>query len=369
MGFPIPLAATERWLVFRIVSQAPVSKSSWIIAVGLAAVACWLFSACTPDSSVPDTSIIDGSTMGTSYSVQLPRLPAGLPVEDIKHQIDAMLDRINMSMSSYRQDSELSRFNNNRQSAWFGVSPPLFDVLREAQRISRTTNGALDVTVAPLVDLWGFGPSERRGRPPSQQAIDDRLTAVGYQWLQLRPSPPAVRKTLPGLHVDLSAIAKGYAVDRLAGFFDGLGVQNYLVEIGGEIKARGVNARGRHWRVAVERPADGRRSVHAVVEIKDAGLATSGDYRNYFQQAGRRYSHTIDPRTGRPVVHDLASVTVVAASAMSADAWATALLVLGPEAGYRLAEVEGIAALMIIRSDDGFENRQTGAFRQYLVAE
>ena len=185
----------------------------------------------------------------------------------------------------------------------------------------------------------------------------------------MRSSFVAIRKDLPDLYVDLSAIAKGYAVDALAGHLQALGINDYMVEIGGEIQAKGRNARDRFWRIAIEKPSTGFRSLHTVIELDGVGIATSGDYRNYFEKGGRRYSHTIDPMTGHPVTHKLASVTVANPSTMQADVMATALMVLGPQAGYRFAEEHKLAAFFIVKSEDGFYDKATAAFGQYLASE
>jgi thiamine biosynthesis lipoprotein len=221
------------------------------------------------------------------------------------------------------------------------------------------------VTVGPLVNLWGFGPGRGEDRVPSATEVEEARARVGYARLEVRDPPPAVRKAIPDLYVDLSAIAKGYGVDRVSEYLESQGVGRYLVEVGGEVRGRGRNARGTPWKVAVERPAEGERAAYAVVEVDGVGVATSGDYRNFFEKDGRRYSHTIDPATGRPVTHALASVTVVSDTCMTADALATGLNVLGPEAGYALAEREGIAALFIVREGQGFARRATAAFARY----
>lgn len=325
-------------------------------------VAFWLLSACGSSNTEHRLIEISGNTMGTSYSIKLRELPGDLPAAALRREIDSILDRINRRMSTYIEHSELSLFNRSRQTAWFDISPELAGVLREARHVSAVTGGAFDVTVGPLVDLWGFGPAAADDQIPSRQQISETRQRVGYERLELRDSPPALKKHRPDIHVDLSAIAKGHAVDKLAGYLDTLGIEDYLVEIGGEIKARGGNAKGNVWRIAIEKPSTAGRAVHMVIELKDAGLATSGDYRNYFELEGRRYPHAIDPASGRPVSHRLASVTVIDGSVMRADAWATALLVVGPDAGFQLAEAQGIAALLVIRTENGFENRATTAF-------
>jgi thiamine biosynthesis lipoprotein len=247
------------------------------------------------------------------------------------------------------------------------ASQGLLKVLEVAQETSRLSDGAFDVTVAPLVNLWGFGPGPMRDGIPDQDQIRSALARVGYQRLHLRSEPPGIRKERPDLVVDLSAIAKGYGVDLVAEHLDALGLENYLVEIGGEVWGKGHNARGTPWRIAIEKPSPAQRSVYAVVRLDGRGIATSGDYRNFFEQQGQRFSHTIDPTSGRPVIHDLASVTVLSPTVTRADALATALLVLGPEQGYRLAEQQGLAALFIIREGDGYKEKQTRLFEQFRV--
>jgi thiamine biosynthesis lipoprotein len=310
---------------------------------------------------------ISGMTMGTSYHVKLAGMPAGVYKDSLGKQINSLLDDINARMSTYDPDSELSRFNFSDSTDWVDSSAELVAVVKEAVRVSTLTDGAFDVTVAPLVDLWGFGPEARPEQIPSPAQIAAATERTGYSHLGARDLPPSIRKDLPGLHVDLSAIAKGYAVDRVAELLESTGIDNYLVEIGGELRGRGHNATGSHWRIGIEQPSFTSRSVHTVITIDDVGIATSGDYRNYFEREGVRYSHTINPRTGRPIDHELASVTVVDSSAMTADALATALMVLGPEEGYRLAERENIAACFIIRASDGFVDRKTPSFEPHLA--
>jgi thiamine biosynthesis lipoprotein len=223
--------------------------------------------------------------------------------------------------------------------------------------------------VGPLVNLWGFGPAATREQPPSREDITRAKQSTGFAALMLRETPPAVRKYAEGMYVDLSAIAKGYAVDRVSLLLDAHDIGNYLVEVGGELRARGRNARGNKWTVAVESPLANQRSPRRLLYLQDQAVATSGNYRNFFEYAGQRYSHTIDPRTGAPVTHDLASVTVVGQSAMTVDALATGFTVLGPDAGFDLAVQQGVAALFITRTDDGFTERSTPSFSELLAAD
>jgi thiamine biosynthesis lipoprotein len=304
-----------------------------------------------------------GATMGTTYSVQIPEDPAvAFDRAALAERIKALLAEINALMSTYQPDSELSRFNASASTDWIPASPELVAVIAAAQEVSRASDGAFDATVGPLVNLWGFGPRVTADALPTDAEIAAARALVGWQKLRLRDEPPALRKARPDLYVDLSAIAKGYAVDRVAEVLEAAGITNYLVEIGGELRGRGVNGRGEPWRIAIERPDTERRAIFRVVALQDLGMATSGDYRNFFEVDGERYSHTIDPASGRPVGHRLASVTVLADAAMDADAWATALLVLGPERGMALADAQGIAALFIEHAADALRATASQAF-------
>jgi thiamine biosynthesis lipoprotein len=304
--------------------------------------------------------------MGTTYAVKLYH-DSAVDVGALKSRIDARLERINNLMSTWRTDSELSRFNSSRDTGWFAVSAETARVVEAARAISALSGGAFDVTVGPVVNLWGFGPGRGEAGPPSEQRIAEAMRGVGYQLLAVRSSPAALRKKLPDLYVDLSAIAKGFAVDDLARLLDDRGFQSYLVEIGGELRARGSKPDGSTWKVAIERPLPGERSVQVVVALRENAIATSGDYRNYLEKDGKRYSHTINPRTGRPIAHGLASVSVITESAMRADALATAIMVLGPEAGYRLAVREALAVQLIFRSGNRLQVRATPEFERYVL--
>ena len=308
-----------------------------------------------------------GSTMGTTFSVKIVDPPAYLDLVALQAEIQAALDDINQTMSTYIEDSALSRFNASASTDWQDVPGELCHAIEAAGVVSGFTGGAFDVTVSPLVDLWGFGPPDSNDEPPADEVIDATMDDVGYMKLEVDCSVPAMRKTLPGVSVDLSAFAKGHAVDLVSELLNVHGLPDYLVEIGGEMRMRGLNAKQEHWVIAVESPRHSERSVQVVVNLTNAALATSGDYRNYFEHDGTFYSHTIDPRTGRPVSHDAASVTVVADTAAFADAAATALLVLGPDQGLALADRENIAALFLLRSGEKFEERMSQSFQAKVL--
>ncbi len=314
----------------------------------------------------PAQATMHGLTMGTSYTVEL-----AAPLDDIartrlRQRIEVELAAVNRSMSTYDPGSELSAFNRREDLLWGAASPGLLEVLDSASRISAATQGAFDVTVGPLVDLWGFGPEYRPRRVPSDTAIERARDRVGYRHVQTDPSARAIRKTNRHTQLDLSAIAKGYGVDRVAMVLEREGIEDYLVEIGGELRARGTAAAGKPWRVGIERPVEGQRLIGEVVALGNRAIATSGTTRDFFEEAGRHYSHCIDPSSGRPVEHPPMAVSVVADTTMEADGWATALLVLGPERGYALAQARGLAALLVTASGPRFDSHMTDAFRGHL---
>ena len=309
---------------------------------------------------------LNARTMGTSYSVKVSSLPPELPTEQLRKEIRDSLERINAQMSTYLEDSELSLFNASRSTEWQPVSQALYQVLASARKVSELSHGAFDVTVGPLVNLWGFGPDPMTFTAPDPQLIEQKRKQIGYKLLSLRAEPVAVKKTIPELYIDLSSIAKGYAVDRIGELLEAHDIGDYLVEIGGEIRLRGHNLSGKPWRIAIEKPTPEQRMIQKIVPITNVAMATSGDYRNFFEVEGVRFSHTIDPRTGRPITHKLASVTVLRETTMEADALATAFMVLGPREAPKLAEREHIAALFIIKTEQGFDELSTSTFSEII---
>lgn len=324
-----------------------------------------LLSACDSKQRLPQYEL-GGSALGTTFNVLLVAPPDNLSKEELQANIIAKLEEIDRLASTWRDDSELTQFNRNAKTDWIDTSLEFCESIASALEISRLTDGAFDVTVGPLVNLWGFGPGGDVSEPPSESALRAVLADVGYEKLQTRCDVPAVKKRSASLYVDLSGWAKGYAVDRVADLLDENELRDYLVEIGGELRVSGNNAEGLKWAVAVEAPSTSERTPHSVLRLTDTGVATSGDYRNYFEHEGQHYSHTIDARSGRPVTHALAAVTVVNPSAAVADAMATALLVLGPADGPQRAEELGIAAYFLIRTATNFETVKTGSFEQLL---
>ena len=322
----------------------------------------------------PRELTLSGPAMGAVYTVKI--VEADVQPAAIRLAIDKVLARIDEQMSGYRPDSQIARFNAAETLEWVPVSDELAEVIAISQTVSAQSGGAFDVTVAPLVSAWGFGPegsSDSRSQAPPLDRSDelalDRLRArIGHEKLHVRSSPAALRKEAADLAVDLNGVAPGYAVDQIAERFERMLLTNYMVELGGEVRARGRNAQGEPWRIAVERP-HAEQTPYAIVQLEDAAVATSGEYRQFYLRDGQRYSHTIDPRTGRPVAHALASVVVIAPRAAYADAWATAYNVLGEEEGYALASKLHMAVMFIVARGNALSHRMTPEFERYVARE
>ena len=314
-----------------------------------------------------DVSRLAGRTMGTSWHISYLPDDRSPSAEQLQEGIGQVLAGINASMSTYHRDSEISRFNKSETGEWFPISPDFYQVLEAALLIGEASRGSYDVTVGPLVDRWGFGPGHQAPEIPPGAEIQDLLERVGQGKLQIDPTVPALLKPVQ-LSLDFSSIAKGYAVDRVAEYLAAQSIANFLVEIGGEIRASGRSGRGDPWRIAIEQPDAGAQDVAQVVILTDVAVATSGDYRNFFEHDGKRYSHSIDPHKGFPIEHDLVSVTVIHASAMLADGWATAFTVLGEVNAMEVAQEQGLAVYFIRREGDHFLSSYSDAFGQYLQA-
>lgn len=307
-------------------------------------------------------TVITGETMGTSYRLVLSTSLADDEMDDVKSEVDAALDRLEDQMSTWRPDSELSRFNQSRSTEWQAVSSDTAFVVSEARRIWKLSDGAFDPTVAPLIKLWHFAEAPGEPTLPDDDAIKQALESTGFDQLDVRVSPPALRKKKTELQLNLSAIAKGYAVDVISDLLTGRLSCGHLVEIGGEMKSQGGKSNGDSWTAGIETPDSLPRQIHTALRLDNQSLATSGDYRNFFEVDGKRYSHTIDPKTGRPVTHDLASVSVLADDCLTADALATAIEVLGPERGLELAERVDVPVYLIIRESARFRVHASDRF-------
>ncbi|MCA9241142.1 MAG: FAD:protein FMN transferase [Planctomycetales bacterium] len=335
-------------------------RSLLILTAVIGVAAAFVAPAMRRGASSASVQTYSGPTMGTlyHYSIITCRAPAS-----IQQRVDSRLAEINKAMSTYDPDSELSRFNKSDSLDWFDVSEETARVVAFALEVSEKTNGAFDPTVGPAVNLWGFGPDGRRKSPPTDEQVSAALARVGYKNVEARLDPPAIKKSRPDVYVDLSAVAKGYGVDEVSRVLAENGSEASMVEIGGEVVCRGAKPDGSPWRIGVEKPDERGVAIQTVVELSDAALATSGDYRNFFQQDGVRFSHTINPQTGRPVEHRLAEVSVRAKSCMENDAYATSILVMGPEKGYNWAQKQNLAVLMIERTHDGFVEKTTPNWR------
>lgn len=316
----------------------------------------------------------DGLTMGTSYQLQIVEIPAQLSAEIIATEMrDLLLELDRGIFSTYAADSELSRFNRHAVNEPFAASSELLEVLSLAQQIAVDSSGAFDITVGPLVNLWGFGPDIRPGPDalPTQDEIDVLLQSIGYQYFAIDSSNSQISKSKE-ITVDLSGIAKGYAVDKIAEYLDQAGVKSYFLEIGGELKMKGLKPGGESWVPAIEAPLDTASQVYEIFfsHGEQIAVAGSGDYRNYYERDGVRYSHEIDPRSGRPISHKLAAAYVIDASAARADALATAYMILGLEDAKALAASQGQAAYFIYQQADAkFEDFVTDEFKHYLLGD
>ena len=354
--------------------SATVAKPLLAVPALLAAL---IAAACGGPDRGPHLYAFQGFTMGTTFMVKVVTETLGEERQaEVLELIEAELDEVDTKMSHYLEDSELSRFNRSRDTSPFAVSEETLEVFRHAQEVARLSGGAFDVTVGPLVDAWGFGPEERVIEPieptePTERRPDEvisRLMAqVGYTKIELDLEHSTIRKTDPSVACDLSAIAKGYGVDQVSEALRREGFGDHLVEVGGEVRAAGLNDAGQPWRIAIEQPGSGGTVPGRIVPLSNLAMATSGDYRNYYEVGGVRFSHTIDPRTGYPISHALASVSVVDELSVRADGLATALAVLGPDEGYELAVEQDLAALFIVRDGEGaLRERATPAFERLV---
>lgn len=324
-----------------------------------------LATACRQEKTLAPVRL-GGQTMGTTWSLTMQPVAGGTDATVLKTQLQERLEQINRLMSTYDAESEISGFNNQAATDWFAISEETAQVIALALEISALTGGAFDISVGPLVELWGFGATARGETIPSADQVSAALAAVGYKNIRLRRDPAAISKLVPQLRIDLSAIAKGYAVDALSELLDQQGISDYLVEIGGEMKVSGSRGDGTPWRIAIEKPLEGAREVALVLPLTATALATSGNYRNFYEENGQRYAHTLDPVSGRPIRHKLASVTVLDETCARADALATAIMVMGEEKGRRFCEENRIAAYFLIHEKTSLEVYASPAFQRFV---
>ncbi|HEV7279385.1 MAG TPA: FAD:protein FMN transferase [Pirellulaceae bacterium] len=318
--------------------------------------------------SKPEPVVLSGLTMGTTFETKFFGVETDEAIGAIGEAIEAELEEVNRQMSTYLPESEISRFNRSDSTDWFAVSGETEQVVRRSLEIAAESEGAFDPTVMPLVRLWKFGPDkEKQPEFPSEEAIAAAKSHVGHELVTTRIDPPALRKSDPQVEVDLSAVAKGHGVDRVGAVLRRAGVDSWYVEIGGEVLTSGAKPDGSPWILGIEAPSPQGRSAGTFVRVVGEALATSGDYRNFYEVDGVRYSHTIDPVTGRPVVASLASVSVLAKNCADADGYATALSVLGEERGMRLAESAGIEAMLLLREGAALRTRTTPGFEERVI--
>lgn len=322
-------------------------------------------------ATAPRPTVLKGVGLGAEWTV---KIAGDVPPDlgSVRRGIQAQVDSVGHQLSRWVPDSSLNVMNASPSGEWQVVPPELFASLTYAFSLARDTDGAFDPTVAALVDVWGFGTAGRIFSPPSAEAVSTARERVGYGKVALAVDGQRVRKPA-GLQIDLSSMQHGTGADAVGRYLESIGVTRYLVDVGSEIRARGESPEGGAWHVAIERPpeelsdppADEAPTLH-IVNLRDAGIATSGNYRYYFDYNGRRYSHRIDPRTGEPVAHTLAAVTVIDPECAHADALATALTVLGPVDGLKFATERNIAALFIERSGNGLVEHMTPQFAAYV---
>jgi thiamine biosynthesis lipoprotein len=307
-----------------------------------------------------------GPTMGSTYSIKYVKTSSAPSAERLQAEVEGILAEVDRQMSTYRADSDLEGFN--RAAAGCHAMPePVLELVEYGLGLSRRSGGAFDLTLEPLMTLWGFGAKSRGQAVPDEAALQAVRDHYGYHRLQIRDGQ--LCKDSDAVQVDLNSIAAGYSVDRVAGLLESRGVGSYLVEITGELRAVGRKPDGSPWRIAIEAPQSGVRAVQQIIELDGLAVSTSGDYRNYYERDGQRFSHTLDPRLATPIRHTLAAVTVVAPSALEADGLSTLLMVLGPEEGERFAEAENIAALFVTRDGEGFVSRGSSAFNALFPAQ
>ena len=329
----------------------------------LLVISVFCFAACTGEPKQKE-QYISGQTMGTTYNVKIVSRK-NIDALSLQDKIDQRLVDINQLMSTYIPDSELSEFNRAPSAVPFTLSAETAFVVAEALRIGDMSSSALDVTVGPLVNLWGFGPTKRPETIPSEIEIASAKSLSGLDKLSL--DGVNLTKTTDDLYLDLSTIAKGYGVDVIAELLIEFQINNFLVEIGGEMRVAGTKLNGEKWRIAIEKPLTESRAVQKIISVGDNAVATSGDYRNYYEDDGIRYSHLIDPNTGYPIQHNTVSATVVHSSSMTADGLATAMMVLSAKDAQALAETHEIALLLIVKDDDKFVEYQSPAFTQMVT--
>ncbi|CAI8955401.1 FAD:protein FMN transferase [Pseudomonas serboccidentalis] len=307
-----------------------------------------------------------GPTMGSTYSIKYVRHTGLADSAQVRREVEGILVEVDRQLSTYRSDSEIERFNALLANSCQTMPAPVLELVRVGEQLSEQSEGSYDLTVEPLMNLWGFGPQGREEKVPDTAVLAEVMQRVGHQHLHIKDGQLCKDAAV---EVDFNSIAAGYAVDTIAARLEAMGIHDYLAEATGELKAKGKKLDGSAWRIALEEPRDDQQVAERVISVDGYGVSTSGDYRNYFLQDGRRYSHTFDARSGAPVLHKLASVTVIHPSALMADGLSTLLLILGPERAWDYAEKHDIGAFFVIRADTGFVIRTSAAFERLSGAK
>ncbi|WP_151671174.1 FAD:protein FMN transferase [Nitrincola schmidtii] len=322
---------------------------------------------CSDKTPVDPIKRIEGSIFGTFWMVSIADDINERELNALEAGIKETLDRVDWQMSTWKPESELMQLNRHPVGEWFDISAELIKVLAISQEISVKSDGSFDITVGNLVNLWSFGPEQRPNSIPAKEELEARLALAGHQGLELNIEENQARRT-KDFFIDLSGVAKGYGVDEVGRYLQSQGLNNFLVNIGGDLLAIGQRETDQNWRIGIELPHSGIQVAHHIIPVENMSVASSGDYRNYFEEDGRRFSHTIDPKTGWPINHRVASVTVLTPDNVDADAWATAFMVLGID-GLALAEELDLKVLMLEKDDEGWVTHLTSAFIDYVGVE
>lgn len=340
-------------------------KSQWTRAQSILTLMLMFWGSLAEALEINTPHTFEGKAQGTSYHVRY----VGKEVPRLPEEVESFLRDFDKTFSNYRPDSEVSRFNREaKEGVWFPVSRELFQLIKLAMELSEKSQGRFDITLGALLELWGFGPYKKAKAVqdiPSEAALEQARQRSGYQKLKLSSEPRALIKTVSGLEIDLSGIAQGYAVDRLGALLEARGIENYLVEIGGEIKSKGQKAPGLDWQVSIDSPAGVQTGGAIVIKLRDQALATSGSYRNYFEKKGKRYAHILNPLSGQATEGELASASVLAKTAAEADAWAKVLMILGPGGARAWAEKTGLPSFIIVPSGSSFRSESLAGFQRF----
>lgn len=326
----------------------------------LVLTAFWTLTGCKD----PGETLVSGASQGTTWSIKIVPNDTSVSVDDIRADAEAVFQRVDERLSNWRNDSEISRFNQQKDTDWHPVSPEIIVLTTLARDVYEKTHGCFDLTVKPLFDLWGFARHELS--VPTPEEIARIRTHIGMDKLEIDPERSRIRKQDPVIEISMDSIAQGYTVSVLSQLLENRGIQDYLVEVGGEMKVKGHKADGSAWRIAIEKPIPMTREIQRVLELNQtSGIAvmTSGTYRNFHESGGKTYSHIIDPRTGKPVTHRLLSTTVMHEDPTLADAWSTALLCVGEAEGSKLVESEHLHSLFIYREADQLKEEMSTTFK------